>query len=170
MPFIPSPPFSGGASPCGDEAAQRGAIVAEAMRWLGTPYHHRAKLRGVGADCAQLVLGVYAAVGLVADFDTGEYPPDWHLHREAERYLAIIAGLAGEIEPAKAGRGDVLLFRFGRCFSHGAIVIEGMRLIHANRRDRAVVMTDLDRDGDLIGRPMRAFSYWAKARENADGR
>ena len=36
----------------------RARIVAEAMTWLGTPYHHRGKLKGIGVDCAQLPLCV----------------------------------------------------------------------------------------------------------------
>lgn len=144
------------------EREERAAVVNEARAWLGTPYHHRAKLKGVGVDCAQLLIGVYAGVGLVDDFDTGEYPHDWHLHREAERYLGIISRLMAEIAPVQAGPGDVLLFKVGRCFSHGALIIRRPQLIHANRRDGAVVMTDLDRDADLIGRPIKAFSYWMK--------
>lgn len=142
------------------EAEGRAAVVAQALTWLRTPYHHRALIKGVGVDCAQLPLGVYAGAGLIERFDTGDYPPDWHLHRDAERYLAIIERLAGEIEPADLKPGDVILFRFGRAFSHGALVIDLPVLIHASRKDGAVVLTDLDRDGDLIGRETRCFSFW----------
>ena len=138
----------------------RAAVVAEALSWLGTPYHHRAKLKGVGVDCAQFVLAVYAAVGLVQDFDTGDYPPDWHLHRETERYMAIVRRLAGEIEPADLKPGDVILFKFGRTFSHGALVTTMPQIIHANLKDGAVVLGDIDRDCDLIGREIRCFSFW----------
>jgi NlpC/P60 family putative phage cell wall peptidase len=34
------------------------AIVAEARRWMGTPFRHQAGLRGVGCDCGGLVRGV----------------------------------------------------------------------------------------------------------------
>jgi cell wall-associated NlpC family hydrolase len=138
----------------------RAVVVREAIGWLGTPYHHRAKLKGIGVDCAQLVLAVYAAAGLIEDFDTGDYPHDWHLHRDVERYLGQVARFAGEIPVEAAGPGDVLLFKFGRCFSHGAIVTRGPQVVHAVRTARAVVLGDLDRDHDLIGRPTRCFSYW----------
>lgn len=36
----------------------RAAIVAEARRWLGTPYRHQASVIGAGADCLGLVRGV----------------------------------------------------------------------------------------------------------------
>ena len=33
-------------------------IILEAMDWVGTPYHHQARVKKVGVDCAQLVAGV----------------------------------------------------------------------------------------------------------------
>lgn len=138
----------------------RAAVVTEAIAWLGTPYHHRARLKGVGVDCAQLVLGVYAGVGLIEAFDTGDYPPDWHLHRDGERYLTVVQSLAVEIDPADIQPGDVLLFKFGRAFSHGAIVTAWPQVVHANRKDGAVILGDALRDADLTGRPMKAFSYF----------
>lgn len=48
------------------------AVVAEARRWIGTPYQHQARVLGVGVDCAGLVLGVGRALGLV-DFDYFNY-------------------------------------------------------------------------------------------------
>lgn len=36
----------------------RDRIVAEARRWLDTPYHHQASLIGVGCDCVGLIRGV----------------------------------------------------------------------------------------------------------------
>ena len=32
--------------------ALRERVVAEALSWLGTPYAHRQRLKGVGVDCA----------------------------------------------------------------------------------------------------------------------
>ncbi len=39
-----------------------GCVVAAARAWIGTPYHHQASVRGVGADCLGLVRGVYREV------------------------------------------------------------------------------------------------------------
>lgn len=33
---------------------QRAAVAQEALAWLGTPYHHHARIKGVGVDCAQI--------------------------------------------------------------------------------------------------------------------
>lgn len=40
-------------------------IVYEARRWIGTPYHHQAQLRGVGVDCVGLILGVGKALDIM---------------------------------------------------------------------------------------------------------
>jgi NlpC/P60 family putative phage cell wall peptidase len=155
-----------------DEAHQRAAVVAEARTWLGTPYHHEARVKGAGVDCAQLLIGVYAAVGLIKPPKIAHYPPDWHLHRSAERYLAIVLDHARELDAAAEapGAGDVVLWRFGRCFSHGAIVVAWPVVIHAYL-GRPVVLEDavaaswLDTIGERSGagakkRPRRFFSYW----------
>jgi NlpC/P60 family putative phage cell wall peptidase len=45
-------------------------IIAEARRWIGTPYHHQAAKRGVGCDCIGLIVGVGKTFGLMGeDFD-----------------------------------------------------------------------------------------------------
>ncbi len=141
------------------EIEGRAAVVAEAMTWLGTPHHHRAKKKGVGVDCAQFPLAVYAAVGLVEDFDTGDYPRDWHIHKDEERYVPIVERFAREIAVAEVKPGDLLVYKIGRVFSHGAICLAWPRGIHAAINEGMVVLCDLDRDVGLISGPMRAFTF-----------
>lgn len=45
----------------------RDRIVAEARRWVGTPYHHQAALCGVGVDCVGLIRGVGHATGALPE-------------------------------------------------------------------------------------------------------
>jgi NlpC/P60 family putative phage cell wall peptidase len=45
----------------------REQIVTEARRWLRTPYHHQAVLRGVGVDCVGLIRGVGHATGALPE-------------------------------------------------------------------------------------------------------
>lgn len=148
--------------PTPSESSERARVVAEARAWLGTPYHHRACLKGVGVDCAQLPIGVWSAVGLIEAFDTGDYPADWHLHREEERYAGFVLRFADEIAAGEAQPGDLILFKFGRAFSHGAILVAPGVVVHAVRKDGCVTLGDLDRDADLIDRPRRYFSFWKK--------
>lgn len=119
---------------------QQTEVVAEAMTWLRTPYHHKARIKGGGVDCAQILIAVYAEVGLIEDFDPGDYPPDWMMHRDEERYLGFVERYASPVESPMPG--DIVLYKVGRCFSHGGIVVEWPTIIHAWLREGAVVLAD----------------------------
>jgi cell wall-associated NlpC family hydrolase len=138
----------------------RRAVADEALTWLRTPYAHRQQLKGVGVDCAQFPLAVYAAVGVIAPVDAGLYCPQWHLHRSEELYLDAVRRLAREIAAGDARPGDFAVWRYGRTFSHGAILLEGTGVIHA-LRGVGVTLGDRAVDEDLRTRPMRVFSPWA---------
>ena len=45
----------------------RERIISEARRWIDTPYHHQAMLRGVGVDCVGLIRGVGQVTGALPD-------------------------------------------------------------------------------------------------------
>ena len=113
----------------------REAVVQEAESWIGTPFHHAARLKGIGVDCLMLLAEIYERAGVAAHVEPPFYVPDWHLHRDAERYLDGLTHYAHEIPGPPQGPGplpgDIALFRFGRTFSHGAIVTDWPFLIHA---------------------------------------
>jgi cell wall-associated NlpC family hydrolase len=141
--------------------AQRAAVCAEARAWLGTPWRHRGRIRGVGVDCAQFVIEAYAGAGLIARFDTGEYPRDWHIHRDEERFLTFVPRFAREIAQADVGPGDLVLFKIGRVFSHGAIVLGWPQGIHAAVNEGQVVLCDLECDIGLTSGPRKFFTHEA---------
>jgi NlpC/P60 family putative phage cell wall peptidase len=103
------------------EAAQRKAVVEEARKWLRTPFHNHACLRGVGCDCLGLLLGVYMAVGVVSGVDVPKYAAQWMLHKTDELYLAGMEKYCREV--ATPQMGDIALFRFGKTYSHSGIVV-----------------------------------------------
>ena len=109
---------------------RRAAVLAEAERWIGTPFHHEARVRGAGVDCLMLLAAVYENAGVVGPVAVPHYPADWHMHRDLERYREGLLAYAREI-PGPPQPGDIALFKFGRVFSHGAIVTRWPRLIHA---------------------------------------
>jgi NlpC/P60 family putative phage cell wall peptidase len=109
---------------------RRAAVVKAAEGWIGTPFHHAARVKGAGVDCLMLLAEVYEAAGLVGHVEPPFYVPDWHLHRDAERYMEGLLHYARPIAGPPLP-GDIALFRFGRTFSHGAVVAEWPRLIHA---------------------------------------
>ncbi len=107
----------------------REAVIAEARSWLGTPFHHQGRLKGVGVDCGQLLAAVYEAGCGMAPMDFGFYPRDWFNHASDERYMEQVASRCMAVE--KPLPGDIALFRIGRAYAHGAIVIEWPTVIHA---------------------------------------
>ena len=146
----------------------REQVVREARDWIGTPYHHRAlrKGRGGGVDCAMLMLGVFGGVGYVAPLDPGKYPPDWFLHRKAERYLNMVTDHAEEIDAARVGPGDIALFCIGHLYAHGVIVDDPgwPHIIHASS-DAMMVLQDLGAgpgsNARLVDAKRRFFTIWA---------
>lgn len=137
----------------------RAAIIAEARSWLGTPYRSHARIKGVGVDCAQLPAAVYEAVGLVPHI-APDYSAQAMMHRDEELYLQWVTPHAREIGRADIDPGDFAIWRFGRTYSHGAIVIDRETVIHAVISAGAVVLADLNRDIDLVRRPARFFSLF----------
>jgi cell wall-associated NlpC family hydrolase len=148
------------------EQGQRAAVIAQARAWLGTPYHHAGRVRGAGADCATLPAEVYAAAGMIPPLTLEHYPPDWHLHRSAERYLAHVLAHAREVS-APSGPGDFVLYRWGRAFAHGAIIVAWPEIIHAVIQ--VGVILDRGDDGRLKGRERKFFTLWPEECLATDG-
>jgi NlpC/P60 family putative phage cell wall peptidase len=118
-------------------------ICAEARTWLGTPYHDQACTKGIGVDCAGLILGVAQAVGLTdPTWRPPPYHPAWHVFDPGELLWQTMEALG--VTPLAPGRvcpGDLLLFRWRDhpSHGHGAVVLEGGRLIHALSRTGVIV-------------------------------
>lgn len=86
----------------------RDAVMAEARRWIGTPYHHQASCRGTGCDCLGLVRGVWRAL-----YGTEpETPPPYPVRDPAGEELMVpaLGRWLIEIPSDKAMAGDVLVF------------------------------------------------------------
>ena len=139
------------------EAELRARVVAEARSWLGTPYHHAARVKGAGVDCAMLLAAVYETCGLIAPVAFDRYAPNWMIHRDGERLLDIVAMRAHE-RPEPGKDGDLVLYRFGRAFAHGAIVVAWPTIIHALQGAGAIL--DIVDGPQLAGRVRKVFSLF----------
>lgn len=104
-------------------------IVEVAKSWLNTPYHSMAKIKGVGVDCGQFIIAVYEECGLVESISTGSYTHDWHLHKGEEKYLNFVEKYCDKVDTPLPG--DIIVFQFGRCVSHGGIFIGENKIIHS---------------------------------------
>lgn len=132
--------------------AQRATVAAEARRWLGTPYHHAARVRGAGVDCAQLLAAVYGDAGVIppsalatAAAGLSGYAPDWYLHQADDRFLDVLRRFAVPVAPpaTRLAPGDIVVFRFGRAVAHSGIVVDvghdGPVMVHAERGQGVVL-------------------------------
>jgi cell wall-associated NlpC family hydrolase len=148
----------------------RQAVIQEARSWVGTPYHHAGQVKGAGVDCLTLLACVFAGAGMIEKPKIPHYPHDWHMHRSEERYLTGVADLCVEVEAPMPA--DIAVWKFGRCFSHGAIVVEWPIIIHAyvgrqvsiENVDQAPYLSQIG-EGNGVGRarPVRFFRLrgWA---------
>lgn len=110
----------------------RGAALAEARLWIGTPYRHQASLRGVGTDCLGLIRGIWRALhGPNEPESPPNYTPDWA--ERSGRETLLDAANRWLIPTGKAQPGDVLVFRVrsGMPCKHVGILAPDDRLIHA---------------------------------------
>ena len=108
----------------------RERIVEEAISWVGTSYHSGANIKGVGVDCGQILIEVYGNVGAINKFQVEAYPMDWALHRSEEKYLKFVEEYCDKVDSFQ--KGDIVLYKFGRCVSHSGIFIdEEGNMVHA---------------------------------------
>ncbi|EGY02278.1 hypothetical protein AZA_90705 [Nitrospirillum viridazoti Y2] len=123
-------------------------MMLEALSWLGTRYHRQADVKGAGVDCAMLLVRVYVDTGMIAPFDPRPYAVEWHLHQAAQRYVEWVERHCTRFDPAEIEPlgGDLVVVWFGKCFSHGGILVSRHDVVHAHARDRAVVQGHLDHE------------------------
>lgn len=111
----------------------RKQIVALARGWLGTPYHHRASLRGAGCDCIGLIAGIWRELYGSEPQSPGAYTGDW---AEATGNEALLAAAHRHLLPVNVPDrqpGDVLIFRLrgNAVAKHAAILVSATHMIHA---------------------------------------
>lgn len=128
-------------------------IIRVAMEWMGTPYHHHARIKGVGVDCVQFLVAVFEECQLVSVVVDG-YAQDWHLHRSEEKYLDGIQQYAKETTTPEPG--DIAVFRFGRCVSHAGILLPDISTVIHSFSGSGVIISALD--GQELGG--RLHSFW----------
>jgi len=110
----------------------RADVVAAARGWIGTPFHHLERRKGIGVDCAGLIVGVCRELGLVpAEFDVPAYTPTpdgYTMRASCAQYMVPIARAA--MQP-----GDAILLVTDLHPQHLGILADyahgGLSIIHA---------------------------------------
>ena len=113
-------------------------IVACARTYIDTPFHHQGRVKGVGIDCAGVIIGIGDELGLTNFTVTGySRSPSENLIRKYlnEHFDEIPVDFVKE--------GDILLFCFDKEPQHVAIYT-GENLIHAFMQVRKCVEHSYD--------------------------
>nr|DAG49940.1 MAG TPA: cell wall peptidase [Bacteriophage sp.] len=120
-------------------------IVKEAYTWLGTPHVNMGKVKGVGVDCGMLLICVLEGAGLVPrdSIKVKPYSNMWYLSHSNGWFVSTVEKYCDRVPADNMAPGAFLLYKYGRCVSHGAIYVGGGELIHA-WVEHGVVMGYLD--------------------------
>jgi len=143
------------------EKQQRRQIIDEAISWLRTPYHSEGRVKGGGVDCGMFILEVFERCGLIEHVEVPHYPCDWHLHRSEQKYLGWVQQYCQEVTKREPLPGDIILYQYGRCISHGAIVVNYPKIIHSYI-GLGVIYAD-NEQGELLKRQRAIYSYWPES-------
>ncbi len=144
------------------KAELRRRVVEVARSWLGTPYHHHARVKGQGVDCAQILAAVYEESGIVEHIDLGDYARQWHLHQSDELYLQWLERCGASRIATTPRPGDIGVWKFGLTHSHGGIVVEGgpdPLILHSYIKSRRGVTLCRASENPLAG--AEASQYWS---------
>jgi cell wall-associated NlpC family hydrolase len=125
-----------------DEKTGRDAVDRVAREWIGTPYHDLGEVKGPkgGTDCGKLIKCIFVEAGIIDDFDIPSYSPQHFQHRNDEEYLGFVTRFAHEIPLSAVQPADIVLYKIGMCFAHGAVVIKPgwPNIVHAHASSRVV--------------------------------
>ena len=127
------------------------AIIAEARTWLGTPYHHQARLKGVGCDCLGLVVGVANELELTDDSGQllGSFDrTDYSRQPDGQFLTSRLQAILHEIPIGEKAPGDLVLFTIEKNPQHMGLLTEfedGLGLIHSYAPSQKVVEHRLDK-------------------------
>lgn len=118
----------------------RADIVAEAQTWIGTPFRNCDDRKGIGVDCAMLIVRVVVDLKIVPTFDPRPYNPQWFQHQAESLFKNWLEKYAKPVEQGEPG--DVVLINFGKHGAHGAFVINDHTMLHAYQPVGYVTLDD----------------------------
>lgn len=142
------------------EQEQRQAVIAEARSWMGTPFHHMARVKGLrgGVDCGQILAAVYETVGQIPHVETDSYSMQHALNSDDEWYIRYLERFSTEIPESQVKPGDIVIYKCGKCYSHAGIIVEPWpgNIIHAVN-GAGVIVSHGTHEGFLRKHPQRRF-------------
>lgn len=109
------------------------AAAGEALAWVGTPYRHQGRRKGVACDCLGLVLGVWRELYGVDVLSPDAYAPDWAEATGQERLLQGLGTHLASKPVVEMTAGDVIVFRWRAHLpaKHAGILTNPDTFVHA---------------------------------------
>lgn len=136
--------------------ATREAIEAQARTWLGTPWAHQGRAKGVGADCVGFIAGALAELGEdVHDFTWYSRAP------EGDALLREVASRFVKLERPEPGALLVFWVRKRGVAQHVGLLTAGNTILHGNAAAR--VVCEQPYDARWRDRTMAAFDLTRRA-------
>jgi cell wall-associated NlpC family hydrolase len=117
--------------------AERLAAKAEEWEAARVPYVHRG-MRRTGCDCTGLIIGCLQELGFLRDYKLRRYPRDWNMHAAAGDFIRQEIGVIADPVVGAPQRGDIILFRFGKCVAHAGILVKPGVFCHCTGGERRV--------------------------------
>ena len=134
----------------------RAEVVATARQWIGTPFREQCHVRGHGADCVGLNIGIGQDIG---DLPSGfnivykQSPDNRRMRKECDKYMKPVP--VSDMQP-----GDVVLIQTASEPHHMGILVDyrqGLGIVHALKARGKVVEHRLD--SRLRRSIVAAYSY-----------
>lgn len=123
----------------------RQTIVEQARTWLGTPYLHQGRTKGVAVDCIGLIIGVSAELGhpIIAPDDYTASPNGDMLMKHARRQFVEIMDRKVPVP------GDIMVLwgwnrREPQHFAYVGLIGGRLSMIHAFSKRKEVVEHAID--------------------------
>lgn len=114
------------------------SIVAQARTWLGTPFAHQGRIKGVGVDCGGLLLCVGRELGMNID-----EPPVYSMSPAPEIFPSMLGRHCVMVARVAMRPGDLLHFAFAGEPRHLGIATN-IGVIHAWAKPGRVVEHRMD--------------------------
>lgn len=114
--------------------------------WLGTPFRHRAWVKGKGVDCLMFALNVMEELGAALPVRPW-YPEDWFLHTDNSILIEMIEKREWLRPEWRVGRveddlcGDIWIMKVGRARAANHVAIYTPKGLYHAIWGRGVVFT-----------------------------
>ena len=124
-------------------------LLSVARGYLGTPFHHQGRVKGVGVDCAGFLVCIAKDLGYpVEDLGVYDHDPDPVVLRKYLEKQLVIEFMTNRTI------GNIVLMDLGNSrWGHHLGLLTDIGIIHALASARKVVETTLDQqlDRSIVG-------------------